>query len=267
VAVVVPVYREELTADERISLKHLTRFLQNYPKYQMSPRSLRLRLEGFSVKRFDDRYFLNADTYSDLLLSKRFYQEFSDYEYILIYQLDALVFSDQLADWCAKGFDYIGAPWLRTSRTEFVTKPTVGNGGFSLRRIDRFLKVFESRNYAIDPGKYWQQLSRGRSKLGRFFQLPRKYLKRLRRFNGVTWETSRWAEKKSSPHPNEDYFWSFKATKYYPQFAIAPVEEALRFSFEVAPRKCFELNGRQLPFGCHGWAKYDREFWRPYLLD
>jgi hypothetical protein len=82
----------------------------------------------------------------------------------------------------------------------------------------------------------------------------------------VHWETSRWAAKKSSPHSNEDYFWSFAATKYDTGFRIASVEEALRFSFEVVPRQCFEMNNRQLPFGCHGWAKYDLEFWKPYLL-
>ena len=43
-------------------------------------------------------------------------------------------------------------------------------------------------------------------------------------------------------------------------------DEGLRFSFEVAPRLCFELNGRRLPFGCHGWHRYDRTFWEPYLL-
>jgi hypothetical protein len=34
----------------------------------------------------------------------------------------------------------------------------------------------------------------------------------------------------------------------------------------VAPRLCFELNGRKLPFGCHAWQRYDRGFWEPYLL-
>jgi len=38
------------------------------------------------------------------------------------------------------------------------------------------------------------------------------------------------------------------------------------FSFEVGPKHCFEKNNQTLPFGCHAWAKYDREFWKPYLL-
>ena len=35
---------------------------------------------------------------------------------------------------------------------------------------------------------------------------------------------------------------------------------------EVSPRLCFERNHRQLPFGCHAWARYDGAFWEPHLL-
>ena len=31
---------------------------------------------------------------------------------MLIYQLDAYVFKDELLNWANKGYDYIGAPWL-----------------------------------------------------------------------------------------------------------------------------------------------------------
>jgi hypothetical protein len=64
---------------------------------------------------------------------------------------------------------------------------------------------------------------------------------------------------------NNDYFWSYDAPRYW-SFRIAPVDEALQFAFEAAPRLCFELNHRRLPFGCHAWMKFDREFWKPYLL-
>jgi len=267
VAIVVPLYQETLTPEEEISVKHLVHFLGRYPKYLVAPKSLKAGLEGFGIKRFDDKYFKTRDTYSDLLLSKGFYQTFSDYEYILIYQLDALVFSDQLLEWCDTGLDYVGAPWLKSPFTEFITHPAVGNGGFSLRKIQSFLKVFESKNYCVDPDKYWERFCAGRSKSSQYLNLPRKYLKRLRHFNGVHWETSRWSTGKSSPHPNEDCFWSFEAIKYHPDFRIATVEEGLRFAFETVPRQCFQENKQRLPFGCHAWAKYDIEFWKPFLLE
>jgi hypothetical protein len=65
---------------------------------------------------------------------------------------------------------------------------------------------------------------------------------------------------------NEDLFWSDRAKLFYPNFKTAPVDVALHFSFERFPRYCFQKNGNQLPFGCHAWARWDREFWEPYLL-
>jgi hypothetical protein len=65
---------------------------------------------------------------------------------------------------------------------------------------------------------------------------------------------------------NEDRFWSDRARLFDPDFKIAPPADGLRFAFECAPRHCFEANRRQLPFGCHAWARHDREFWQPYLL-
>ena len=51
-----------------------------------------------------------------------------------------------------------------------------------------------------------------------------------------------------------------------PGFRGATVDEGLRFAFESAPRRCFELTGHKLPFGCHAWERFDRAFWEPYLL-
>lgn len=84
---------------------------------------------------------------------------------------------------------------------------------------------------------------------------------RFRGFNNVRWELSRWHL------PSEERFIANRAIHYYPAFKIAPLEVALRFAFECVPRYCFEKNNFTLPFGCHAWAKYDREFWEPYLLE
>lgn len=47
------------------------------------------------------------------MLSAEFYDRFAAYEYVLIYQLDAFVFADRLAEFCQMGYDYIGAPVRR----------------------------------------------------------------------------------------------------------------------------------------------------------
>lgn len=94
--------------------------------------------------------------------------------------------------------------------------------------------------------------------LGRYFKRSR-LLKRPLEF----WERSQHPDRYGL---NNDFFWATQAVKYLPSFRVATVEEALKFAFEGAPRKCFEMNGRRLPFGCHAWARYDRAFWEPFLV-
>ena len=266
VAIVVPLYnRRELTPDEQISLKHLLRYLEKYDKYLIAPKSLDVNYPGFKIKRFDDSFFGSTEANTKLMFSPKFYKSFVEYKYILIYQLDALVFSDQLLEWCDLGFDYIGAPWLKTSDSPWVNIPRVGNGGFSLRKIESFLRVIYSNQYMVEPKNYWANFCQGKPKLIQYLNLPKKYLKYLTRFNGARWQMAHWHLRKDG-RGNDDFFWSDEAIRYYSQFRIPPVEIGLRFSFEAAPRYCFELNHRKLPFGCHAWPRYDRKFWEPYLL-
>jgi len=272
VAVVVPVYREHLTADEKISYRHLNNFLGDYDKYLVAPETLKIAYSEFRIKRFSKDFFRNTVSYSALLLSRDFYQAFADYEFVLIYQLDALVFSDQLAEWCESAWDYIGAPWLNCEDADFVDVPTVGNGGFSLRRVPSFLKVIDSPGYDLELVRYQKALHAaeplylqdGPVKLS----LPRRLIQRFGLSNQTQADILEQTLKNKAEAfgINEDYFWSFKAKKYYSDFKIAPVSEALRFSFEVQPRRCYELNNFQLPFGCHAWNRYDRKFWEPFLL-
>ena len=46
--------------------------------------------------RFSDHWFHRVSTYNKLMLSLDFYVRFSAYGYLLVYQLDAWVFSDEL---------------------------------------------------------------------------------------------------------------------------------------------------------------------------
>lgn len=261
VAVVVPLSdRPSLEPDEEISLRHLLHHLGRYDRYLVMSETLPLSLEGFGVRRFSNRFFGSADAYKRLILSRQFYEAFQDYEYMLIYHLDALVFSDQLEEWCATGYDFIGAPWLRSDEDPEQGFGRVGNGGFSLRRISSCLRVLDSTRYATDPDDYWDKHYAGRPLHQRVLNLPKKYAKRLKRFNSAEWEMTRYPK-------NCDIFWAYRAQHFVPDFRIAPVEVALRFAFERAPDYCFERNGRRLPFGCHAWARYDRAFWEPYLLE
>ena len=67
-----------------------------------------------------------------------FYNGFRKYKFMLVHQLDAYVFKDDLLYWTKQGYDYIGAPWFEgmdNAGTNASLLPEIGNGGFSLRKI------------------------------------------------------------------------------------------------------------------------------------
>lgn len=264
VAVVVPAPAgKTLSSDEEISLRHLEHFLGDYDRYFIAPPGVSFSRPGFRQVVFPRRYFGSARAHARLQLSEEFYERFAAYEYILMYHLDALVFSDRLAEWCGSGFDFVGAPWLPCADSPWVTRPQVGNGGFALMRVESFLKVMRSDVPAIDPDEYWREVRATVPWHLRWTRLPAKYLRRIGAFNSVKWEMRRWPVRE---YGNSDYFWAAKAARYWPGFRIASPEQALEFAFEVAPRLCYERNGGRLPFGCHAWPRYDRAFWEPFLL-
>lgn len=147
VCIVVPVYKEVLNIFEEISFKQLCNVLSVYSIILVGPDSLNTgsydEIAGRKLKKEDffDSYFKNKATYSQLLLTEQFYKRFDDFDYMLIYQLDAFVFSDRLAEFIDMGYDYIGAPLI----SDEWSRCHVGNGGFSLRKIDRTRKLVEKK--------------------------------------------------------------------------------------------------------------------------
>lgn len=256
-AVIIPVYKPEFSAYELISLAQCLKVLKDYPIIIVKPQALVVdnKVPGISTIQqisFDDRYFADIHGYNELMLSEEFYSKFSKYEYILIHQLDAFVFSDQLNEWCGRGYDYIGAPWLSRKKRSLLGRAAndiknylyvrynvknkdglpkigkqlenrVGNGGFSLRRVSKFLEHAIRDRQAID-----------------------QYL--------------------AMKHPwfNEDIFWSIELNRKKEQIKIPKMQEALQFAFETNPGIALELTGGRLPFGCHAWDKY-ADFWRPFF--
>lgn len=269
VAIVVPLStRAHLLPDEEISLRHLNHYLGRYDKYVVAPRGLQLDFEGFGVKRFSRKFFGSVSAHNHLLHTKAFYRGFREYRFIFFYHLDSLVFSDQLREWCATDLDFIGPPWIHCSDSPWVTTPRVGNGGFSLLRVEAALKVLHNR-HRLSPETFWLDPFT-RSRWTRPIAALLKEMRRLRpesHFINVLLNEWECMENPSSLGRNSDAFWSDNAVHYDPAFRVATLEQGLRFGFEVAPRKCFEMNGARMPFGCHAWGRYDRAFWTPHLID
>jgi hypothetical protein len=135
-------------------------------------------------------------------------------------------------------------------------------------KVQSVLRVLSSR-YRQEAATYWVDvLTRNAGRTWPLFALLERVRRTFPRLKTVNRALDYWhATQNPGMHGrNNDYFWSYDAPHYWPPFKIAPVDEALQFAFEAAPRLCFELNHRRLPFGCHAWMKFDRDFWKPYLL-
>jgi len=151
----IPIYKMTLNELEKISLQQVVRILGRYPITFIVPESLLFNygqeFSKFKVERFPDKYFQNTSSYSQLLLTKEFYERFYEYEFLLIYQLDAFVFSDRLEEFCQLNFDYIGAPVPKCCWPPDM-EGYVGNGGFSLRKIKSVIRILKMKeNISIDP--------------------------------------------------------------------------------------------------------------------
>lgn len=239
-AVVIPVHKENPDVFERISLLQCVNVLSNWPIYLILPKSVNPRQylslsKNLRLFRVPDKWLESLDMYNKFKLSHYFYQNFSNYSFILTYELDAFVFKDDLLNWINKGFDYVGAPWFKDYNNQTENELIgVGNSGFSLRK---------TKNVHQAIAKYFLSRS-GKNRIER--RLFPNYDSQLLKNQPVF----------------EDWFIS---NRLGVSLDIASIEQAIPFSFEYNPSKLFELNDFQLPTGCHAWYKYDLDFWKPHI--
>ena len=258
--VITPVYKKELSENEYLSIKSSLYHLKNYNKVIVAPKKFSEDQKfinmwndyGYRVVFFEDKYFINVDSYNKLMLNKMFYSHFTDYKYMLIIQLDVLIFSNSLDYWMNKNLDYVGAPWIKNDLNG-IRFNFSGNGGLSLRKIKTFISVLES-NQLIKKEDYYDVLPiSGNLKiillLSLLFKLNFKYNATVFRF----------FYKKQ-----EDFFWVFYAHFFVKEFKVANIEDSLAFAFERYPEYCFEQNNHCLPFGVHAWERYNPSFWEKH---
>jgi len=265
VSVVVPVYRPVLSEDEELSFRRTICVLGKYPITIVCPFELDISYyehisSEYNVvlwrESFRSLFFQGIKGYNRLLLSKAFYQRFSDYEYILICQLDAYIFRDELVQWCNLGYDYIGAPLIGNGfETTFSSMMRVGNGGLSLRKVQTYISFFESKKNVFSSSQIRQRISLKKKPYARICIW---FLMLLGWHNKPMIVAERWKS-------NEDIFWSNLLD--FSQYALSKPSPdiAMFFSFERFPSELFSIIGR-LPFGCHAWRKYQFEsFWQQYI--
>jgi hypothetical protein len=259
--IVVPIHRWPLDRIETDALRRIQRHVGTFDLVLLAPEGLQVAWNGARVIELPHAHFASRDSYSRLLLSEPFYRALEAWTWCLIAQPDAIVLGSDLGVWLDADLHYVGAPWLRTRGVPSSGFGRVGNGGFSLRRVDRFLAVLRGETQTASL----LDLLRGDAAPD-LVSLP--LLERLFR----SLELARAAKRGIGSYTreytlNEDRFWSDRATVFDRHFKVASVEEGLRFSFEEAPRLAYEMNGRRLPFGAHAWQLYDRDFWYEMVPD
>jgi len=258
--VLIPLYKQSMTLSEMFSFKNTLSVLSKHDICVVCPKRLsdylsvlkKETLLNFDVEYFADRYFSDLRGYNHLLMSAGFYLRFDSYEYILIVQTDALVFSDQLEEWCDRNYSYVGAPWFQGIECPDLPLSLfgVGNGGFSLRKVRDFIKVLSFPKYIPYVSYKVPPRRNGIRRLVRFIKQRIIFSYNYYPFRA---------------NVNEDIFWGWLVPGCCDFFSVPSAEAAIPFAFELAPEYLFELNGRQLPFGCHAWEKYNLQFWRDTL--
>jgi hypothetical protein len=264
VAVLIPVFQTSLSGAEQFSLRRTFQILGAYPIVLVCPANLEKDSYYGQVAKscgvkllyecFDPHYFEGIEGYNRLLLTEDFYLRFREFEFVLICQTDAFVFRDELLVWCEKSYDFIGAPLFgKFTDVEFHSDQSrVGNGGFSLRRVQAYLDFFQGKKHVFRTKDIAKYIS--------FRKKPyTRWLVWLLMVMG-------WRNKPQSVarhwEYNEDDFWSsFLDDTNYSLNKPLPME-AMRFAFERFPIECYAMAGG-LPFGCHAWKKYQfEEFWK-----
>lgn len=265
VAVIIPIYKSLPSEYELISLRQCCRVLKNYTIVLIAPESLNTQIYDIEfrkqsvnciIERFANVYFESITGYNRLMLSNFFYNRFINYNYILIYQLDAYVFRDELTEWCNKKYDYIGAPLIeKFEGSQFSEKMRVGNGGFSLRKVKTYIQFFESKKNVFTPKQIAKQIAIQKKPHTRIF---------VWMFMVMGWRNKPLSCAKNWKY-NEDDFWSGFLEKSNYTFNKPSPQEALNFAFERFPKECYHLTGR-LSFGCHAWEKYEYDnFWKNFI--
>jgi len=261
VVVITPAYQKEISQNEYLSIKSSRHYLQHYHHVIIAPKKFSNDKEfiqlweslHYEIVFFDNNYFLNSKTYNKLMMTSEFYQSFSHFNYMLIVQLDVLIFQNSLDYWIKKDIDYVGAPWI-IEDSKGIRFNFAGNGGLSLRKISTFIKVLNAKNTI--------------SKQELFLKLP--ITSYLRNIILIYFLLRLPLSKYHLPifkfllKGHEDNFWTFYATFFTEKFKVASVEDSLAFAFERHPEFCFKKNHHKLPFGVHAWERYNPEFWNKY---
>jgi hypothetical protein len=255
--ILIPLYKQDLTADESLSLANTiircpdrVIFILHPPHCQQLVDRLIAWLDHPQLQSqcLPASCFNGIASYNRMLLLSDFYASFAAYEWILIVQLDALLFSADLDFFMNQPYDYWGAPFFLGIDQPLRPLRLLGggNGGLSLRRVKPCMRILERPHWLYPAIRQFEHVSLP----GQFWRAFGRALRQIFSFGGGG----------LVPSMFEDLFWSFIAPKIDPKFQVAPPEKAMYFAFETEPSYLRSLIGA-LPLGCHAWRRHSPYFW------
>mgnify|MGYP003583705215 CR=1 FL=1 len=264
IIVVIIIHKSDPTNSEIASLIQCHKILKNYRIDLICPLGLdveqyKKHVSRLNINEIDPKWQSSYRKFNRLKIEPFLYKKYANFKFMLFYELDAWVFQDKLLEWCEKDYDFIGAPWVKdfSDKKKFDGFWEVGNGGFSLRKISSHLKALHLFSFIEKPRSILSEI------------LNRKLI--ASKFRGLLYFPVRLIIGNNTHHllnkypDNEDVFWTQVVGKNFSWFKVAPIDDAVNFSFEMYPEECYKLNKEELPFGCHAWEKYNKDFWKNFI--
>lgn len=253
VAITIPIYKEIIDNAELNSLNQCLKVLHKYPIIFFCPLLFDISFyeklcEGkinFKTERFDNEYFTGTEGYNKLMLNAGFYRRFNHYKFILIYQLDAYVFRDEVMFWCNQNYDYIAAPLINFEKQRVEIKDS------KIKFLSRYSLIYKILNRLHLSDYKFRHIENGGLSL-------RKVSTFITLLYFLKSKALKWPM-------NEDTFYMYWFNIFFFIWKLPTELSALKFSFEKHPQECYELNNFQLPFGCHASEKHDPKFWNEFI--
>lgn len=254
--VVVPWHPHVVSDEELFSIKSIRRFANGAEMVIVTPDATRLPpiLVPDRVEVFPEEFFKTFLANNRLMTSVAFYERFADYQQMALVHIDVLLLKplapllQTLYPW-----SYAGAPWIGGTAGDLRLEG-VGNGGFSMRRIRDFLDVLGGSTRPTFP-----RFTTKRRGLALWAFLSCCHIARIK--------GERVSHIMNRHDILEDVFWSKVAPCMSPRFTIAPISNALAFSYETFPQFAHESNHGNTPYGIHGWWRHDAKFVQSLAAD
>ena len=158
-AIIIPWLGVNAHPIQRALIRHTRKKLPEFSFVFIGPDNLdeRLLKEEFpecTVYKFDTSFFEDGKGYASLTLREDFYELFGWSEFILLFEPNSFIISNQLYYWCKQGYDYISGDRLSLRNVDTFLSQTKKNK----REIHHFLS---SNPTIMGDRMFWDKKSRG----------------------------------------------------------------------------------------------------------